>query len=178
MVGKKKTNREKITDGYDLYKKANEHWSAGRLRPAFQMFLAAADAGVVKAFFIIASFYEYGEGVKANEETALYWYRRAAREAGNYSAANNIGCIWRERGNLRRALWWLNKAVEMGDCEANLNIANIYLNYKHDSKAAAPYLRKVAKSRSKYVSEGGKEEAATLLKQISKEKVKSRNFRK
>ncbi len=98
-----------------LYQQADELWSQGKLRTAFRLFLAAAKAGMVAAFNIVASFYDQGNGVRANEKAALYWYRRAYQGERNQVAANNIGCIWRDEGKLDRAVWWLKRAVELGD---------------------------------------------------------------
>ena len=105
----------------------------------------------------MGQFYDYGDGVKANADAALHWYRRAYRN-GDYSAANNIGCIWRDRGKLGRALLWFGRAVMLGDADANLNIAKIYLRRKHDLQKAAFYLTKT--DNSKEATEGSIEEDA------------------
>src|SRR5487761_369194 len=83
-----------------LYQRGDEAWRKGNLRSAFRFFLSAARTGMLPACGIVANFYDHGMGVKSNEHAALYWYRRAARD-GDRSAANNIGCIWRNRGKLR-----------------------------------------------------------------------------
>lgn len=148
-----------------LYQRADKEWSRGRLRSAFRLFLAAAKAGMVSAFDTVGQFYDFGTGVKANRDLALYWYRRAYRH-GSDSAANNAGCIWRDRKQLSRALMWFHRAVKLGDDEANLNIAKIYLREKRTLKKAILYLKKTCKSR--YVTEGSKEEARALLKELKR----------
>lgn len=150
-------------EAHRLYQQAHNYWSRGRLRPAFRLFLAAARAGMVPAFGIVGQFYDRGDGVEASVTAALYWYRRAYRN-GDYSATNNIGCIWRDRGKLSRAIWWLKRAVKFGDDDANLNIAKIYLRRGRDLTKAAEYLNKVRKS--KRVTEGSQEEARQLLKRL------------
>jgi TPR repeat protein len=45
------------------------------MRSAFRLFLAAAKAEIVPAFRTVGQFYDRGDGVKANQETALYRYR-------------------------------------------------------------------------------------------------------
>lgn len=154
-----------------LYQRAEAEWSRNRLRSAFRLFLFVAEHGVVPAFGTVAQFYDFGTGVKVDQEAALYWYRRAARH-GDCSAANNIGCIWRDRGKLSRALAWLERAVKLGDPDANLNIALVYLRQKRDPAKAAIYLTKI--SRSVRATEGSREEARLLLKQLRKGKVGSR----
>jgi len=62
-----------------LYQRADECWTKGKLSDAFKLFLAAAKAGFVPAYYTLASFYDQGTGVKANRSAALYWYMRAFR---------------------------------------------------------------------------------------------------
>ena len=153
----------------DLYQRAEEEWRRGRLRRAFRLMLAAAKAGMVPAFATVAQFYDRGDGVKANESAALDWYRRAYH-AGDYSAANNIGCIWRDRKKLRQALLWFHRAVKLGDAEANLNIAKIYLRNKRDLAKAVQYLS--ATCNSAQTTEGSKEEARLLLRELKNKRTK------
>lgn len=149
----------------ELYEQANERWTRGRRREAFRLFLAAARAGNDLAFETIAQFYDFGCGTKTNRPAALYWYRRAYRN-GSDSAANNIGCIWRDRGETTRALAWFRRAVELGDADANLNIAKLYLRRGTNLAKAKAYLDKVRKS--KRVTAGSIEEAQQLLKRLSR----------
>lgn len=151
-----------------LYERADELWSQGKLRDAFRHFLSAARAGVVPAFDVVAGFYDRGDGTKTNQKAALHWYNQAYRKDRNWLAANNIGCIWRDRNQLQRALLWLHRAVKLGDADANLNIAKIYLDRKRDPKKALPYLRATCKSRS--ATQGSREEARRLLRRIMRGK--------
>lgn len=151
----------------NLYQKATERWGRKRLRDAFRLSQAAARAGSEAAFEPLAQFYDYGQGIRANKQAALYWYLRAYR-SGCDSAANNIGCIWRDRGKLSRAIWWLKRAVKLGDDDANLNIAKIYLRPRRNLAKAEDYLNKVCKS--KRVTRGSKEEARQLLKKLGPER--------
>ena len=154
----------------DLYRRAEEEWRRGRLRPAFRLFLAAAKAGMAPAFSTVGQFYDRGDGIKANENAALYWYRRAYRN-GDYSAANNIGCIWRDRNKLGRALLWFHRAVRLGDADANLNIAKVYLRNKRDLGKATHYLNKTSKSR--LATEGSREEARHLLRGLGNRRIRN-----
>jgi uncharacterized protein len=165
MVTKVGQSRAREVEANRLYQRADRLWSQGRMRPAFRLFLAAAKAGIVPAFRTVGQFYDRGDGVKANQEAALYWYRRAYRH-GSESAANNIGCIWRDRGKLSRAMWWLKQAVKLGDDDANLNIAKVYLRRRRNLAKAEEYLNKVCKS--KRVTRGSKEEARQLLKKLGR----------
>lgn len=152
----------------ELYRRGDEAWSKGSLRPAFRFFLAAARAGMVAAFSTVGQFYERGDGARVNKNAALYWYRRAARE-GYDSAANNIGCILRDRGRLGEALRWFKQAVKLGDADANLEIAKIHFR-RGDTPRAWPYLKKTI--RSPWATEQSKEQARLLLKELKTGKAK------
>ena len=146
-----------------LYQRAEEEWRRGRMRFAFRDMLAAAEAGMSAAFESVAQFYDFGRGTRVDRDAALYWYRRAHRR-GDTSVQNNIGCIWRDRGQLTRALWWFRRAVELGDGDANMNIAKIYLYERHDLRKASQYLRRAA--RSAWTTEGTKEDAQNMLRRL------------
>jgi TPR repeat protein len=136
--------------------------------------LAAAKAGFVPAYSILASFYDQGTGVRANRRAALYWYMRAYRQhdswyaGGDSTSANNIGCIWRDKRKPRTAIMWFKRAVRLGDGDANLNIALIYLRNKRDRQKAVRYLQRTIDA--KYATDGSIEEARQLLSEIRKTK--------
>lgn len=147
----------------ELYRRGDEAWSKGHLRPAFRLFLAAAKAGMEMASSTVGNFYHNGIGVKANPDAALDWYRLAYR-GGDRSVANNIGCILRDRKKLGQAIRWFRRAVQQNDGDANLNIAKIYLR-KGDLVRARSYLDKTR--RSPWATEQSKEEARRWLKKMT-----------
>ncbi len=157
-----------------LYQRAERYWSDGKLRFALRFFLEAAEAGCVPAFEKVAQFYDNGTGAKANRDSALHWYLRAYREEGRWyrkkyrlglsSSANNIGCILRDKQKPKAALSWFKRAVRLGDGDANLQIAKIYLRSERDRGKAINYLQKTIKAP--YVTDGSIEEAKALLKEI------------
>jgi hypothetical protein len=63
----------------------------------------------------------------------------------------------------------LHGGIALGDDEANLNIAKLYLQKKGHRGKAARYLARVV--RSAWTTEGGKEEAGLLLRQLRLEKT-------
>jgi TPR repeat protein len=150
----------------DPYSRANEEWSRGRLRSAFRFFLVAAENGNGLAYDTLGSFYDRGVGTKRDEDAALYWYKRAYRR-GSFIAPNNIGVIYRDRKDLKRALAWFRRAVEHKDASANLNIAKIYLKDKRDIEKAIRHLKEVCKARANDATELAREEAGLLLKRIN-----------
>lgn len=151
----------------ELYRRGDEAWSKGHLRPAFRFFFAAARAGMVAAFSTVGNFYDNGIGVKANPDAALYWYRLAYRN-GARSVANNMGCILRDRKKVGQALKWFRRAVQQNDGDANLNIAKIYLR-KGDLVRTRSYLGKTR--RSQWATVQSKEEARLLLRKLNTKKA-------
>jgi len=162
-------NRAAIS--YDAGEKA---WSAGDEKRAFRLFLAAAKGGHVPSFSLVAHFYGSGTGVKANTDAALHWYEQSYRASEQWyrqaesTSANNIGCIWRERGKPGLAIKWFKRAVALGDGDANLNIADVYLRRQATRAKALPYLRKTI--AAPYVTDGSIEEARRLLRELSSNK--------
>jgi TPR repeat protein len=152
------------------YQTAEKEWSAGHLKRAFQLFLAAAKGGYVPAFNLVAHFYERGKGVRANDQLALHWYELAYRSTSSWSrgamgiSATNIGCIWRDRNRPSVAIKWFKRAIELGDGDANLNVAKIYLRDAKNKAKALRYLHDTI--RAPYVTDGSIEEARRLLRQM------------
>lgn len=163
MKVRKLQNLVEANRANEMYRRGDEAWSMGNLRPAFRYFLAAARAGMVAAFSTVGNFYHNGIGVKPNMDAALYWYRLAYRN-GSRSVANNIGCILRDRKKLGQALVWFRRAVQQNDSDANLEIAKVYLR-KGDLVKARPYLQKTR--RSPWATEQSKDEAGLLLRKLT-----------
>jgi uncharacterized protein len=149
-----------------LFKRANEEWDKGRLRSAFRLFLSAARAGDAGAQANLGYFYDVGIGRKPNRRLALHWYGRAFRQ-GYSAGATNTGTIYRDQGQTRKALTWFQKAVRLGDADANLEIAKLYLRQKRNIRKAIPYLiRTIKASSGTEVTEDSRREARRLLKQL------------
>jgi TPR repeat protein len=145
-----------------LFQRADRQLEAGNLRSAFRLFLWGAKAGDTSCQVNLGNLYADGTGVKPSRERALYWYRRAYRR-GETCAASNIGVVFRDEGNFKRALAWFERAAELKDGDANLEIAKIYLA-RNDKTKAIHYLRETRKAES--VTEASEEEAEKLLKQF------------
>lgn len=138
-------------------------WDRGDNRGAFKLFSVLAAGGDSAAQLNLGYCFDCGLGVRKNQAKALYWYRRAYAN-GDSCGANNIGTIYRDRGQQRRALDWFERAVKMGEVGALLEIARIHLRAGNHLSRARRYLTKV--SASDAVSEFEQEEAATLLDQM------------
>jgi TPR repeat protein len=149
----------------DPYSRGNEEWRRGRLRSAFRLFLAAAQNGNGLAYDTLANFYDRAVGTKRDEDAALYWYKRAYRR-GSFMAPNNIGVIYRDRKDFKRALVWFHRAVAHKDANANLNIAKIYLLNKQGTEKAIRHLKEVYNAEGSEATQSAKQEAKLLLKRI------------
>jgi len=103
--------------------------------------------------------------VKPNREAALYWYKRAFRR-GYRTAASNIGTIFRDEEKTKRALTWFQRAIRLGDADANLEVAKILLREKGKAVAAITYLRRTIQAKPGDATEGSKQEARRLLSQF------------
>jgi len=60
------------------------------------------------------------------------------------------------------------RAVKLGDGDANLEIARIYLRRKPGTEKAIPYLTKACRAKRNQITEQGREDAMRLLKRIRK----------
>lgn len=79
-----------------------------------------------------------GEGVDRNIKEAIYWTKQALRQ-GSPCAAFNLGTIYRDVGKPTLAFRWYNRAVEMGDHGALLQVGLCYFfgfGVKKDLKKA------------------------------------------
>jgi uncharacterized protein len=150
-----------------LFKQANEEWDRRKLRSAFRLFLSGARAGDPGAQVNLGYFYDTGVGMKPNRRQALYWYKKAF-EQGYAAAATNIGTILRDQRQFKKALVWFRRAVKLGDGDANLEIAKIYLRDQGEGGRAIPYLRRTIRARVAAVTDGSRREAKRLLEQCKK----------
>ena len=161
------SDRSRKAGADTLFIRADRAWNRGNLRAAFRLFLKAAKDGDKAAKLNVGYFYDQGLGTRRDLAAALYWYKRAYR-AGDASAANNIGTIWRAKGNAKRALTWFLHAARLGDHAANLEIAKHFLQ-RHEARKATVYLKRV--SQSDRVSESDMQKARRLLRRANRQRM-------
>jgi TPR repeat protein len=172
MKSRKAQNEVKKDKRDEFFFRAAKQEELGNLQAAFRLYLAGAKIGDKSCQLNLGHCYDAGSGVRKNRSAAFYWYRRLYRR-GDACAANNIGTIWRDEGQPKRALSWFKKSVRLGDDEAHLEIAKHHLQNEHDPAKAMPHLQKVC--RSNCVTEASQETAAKLLKQAKRELAKLRS---
>ena len=156
-------NNQPDTD--TLFEQANRQWEAGRLKSAFRLFLAGAEAGDSSSQINLGNFYSDGIGVKPDRARALQWYRRAYHR-GERAAASNIGILYRTENKLAQALAWFEKAVQLKDGDANVEIAKIYLD-RNEPTLAVHYLKRARRAKPCDITGDSREEAERLLQQMS-----------
>ena len=89
----------------------------------------AAEQGNAAAQFHLGLMYDFGDGVRQNNVTAMHWYQKAA-EQGEVRAQVNLGSMY-ERGDgvLKddmAAFKWYQKAAELGFAMAQFNVGLMY----------------------------------------------------
>ena len=83
------------------------------------------------------------------------------------TGALNLAIDLRNHGKTRSAEIWFKKAVEMKDGSAYLALAKMYMPRRNGKKAAAGLLEKARRLRRSDISEDEKEEAESLLKELT-----------
>ena len=150
-----------------MWTRADQAWEAGYLRSAFRLFLRAAKAGELGCQLNVGTFYCDGIGVRRNREKALYWYRRAYKR-GDSCAATNIGYLYRDEGNLKKALEWFLRSVALGNVETNLEAAKIILAQGKQAEAIRHLTRVVRAKPYQEVTADSWEKARRLLARLER----------
>lgn len=109
---------------------AKEAAASGRITEAAAIYQTLAAQGDAKAQFNLGTMYMNGEGVVANKQQALDWYRRSA-EAGYVEAQYTLGVLYFRpemvgTPDYTSAIAWYKKAAEQGHEKSQLNLGIIY----------------------------------------------------
>ncbi len=119
----------------------------GNQRKAFRWFLAAARLGDEQSQVKVGYDYAYGVSGGADAAEAIRWWKRADRQ-GSWDAAFNLGMYFRDRKEWYKALCWFERAHELGDKDALVEIAKIHLRYHGDRDAGLRCLKAAAAEMS------------------------------
>ena len=100
----------------------------------------AAEAGSLKAMWIMGLAYAHGRGVEQNYEEAFRWYLKAA-EAGHAPSQANLACLY-ARGDgveqdMQKAEEWVRKSAAQGDPDGLRLLRNIDEQAAMDAERAA-----------------------------------------
>ena len=111
---------------------------------------AAAEQGDAEAQFKLGEMFEYGRGVRQDDEEAVKWYRLAA-EQGHASAQFNLGFMYKEGRGVRQddeeAVKWYRLAAEQGHANGQNNLGWMYKEgrgVRQDDEEAVKWYRLAA----------------------------------
>lgn len=150
----------------DIELEAHIAWEGDDLERAFFLFRRCAELGKVECMLDLGYFYGEGVGVEKDEEKAMFWYKRAYRR-GDWAAASNIAILYREHGRHRLERQWFERAAALGDGDAEVELAKLYLEGKGTRRSEGKAMVLLNRAiRSSNIMEAGREEAAELLRKV------------
>ena len=132
--------------------------------------LEAAEMGDIGAQLNVGYMFDTGTGTRRDRDAAVRWYKKAYRR-GDSSAAHNIGTIYRDEKQSKRAFYWFNRAIALNrgdDGDASVEIANLYLNLLKDEGTAIIHLKRA--TRSKFITENSLRTAKRILQKLGRTK--------
>ncbi len=104
-----------------------------------------AENGHVQAQYLLATQYDAGLGVKKNEYSSFYWYKKAAK-AGVNIAQHNLAVAYAQgygiTADLSKAITWWKRAAKAGNADSQYNLGVIYASGRDSIK---PDLEKALK---------------------------------
>jgi uncharacterized protein len=133
---------------------------------AFAAFLLLAEEGDTSAMTRLALMLTLGEGVTKDLATAMDWERRAAN-AGDVMALYNLAISYRLRGDCLSAKHWFQRALDAGEGDAALQLAQMSMPGGCLSEPVKPLLRTALASPS--LTKASREAATFLLRRIAEE---------
>lgn len=102
-------------------------WQQGDYAKAVAEWQPLAEAGDPDAQFNLGQAYKLGRGVKADPDTALQWYRKAAGQ-GHARAEDNLGLLMFRQGDRAGALPYLERAADRGEPRAQYIVGTALFN--------------------------------------------------
>jgi TPR repeat protein len=114
---------------------------------AFRLNLIAAQNGMHDAVLAMGWFYLNGVGVERDEDAAIHWYRKSARQ-GDERAMFSLGQIaYSEKKDYSEALLWFRRAADKGHHRSVFWLGKLYWRghgVEQDQQAARQYFVKAA----------------------------------
>jgi TPR repeat protein len=116
---------------------------------AFRLTRIAAEDGMHDAVLAMGWFYLNGVGVEADENEAIRWYRKSARQ-GEPRAMFSLGYIAYFRNDYSEAIIWFERALSKNHHRSNFWIGKMYWRgqgLERDRKRAQSYFARAAQER-------------------------------
>lgn len=131
-----------------LYNLGNKCFNLRKYKEAVKYYRQAADNGNIEAAWKTVQCYYHECGVTYSYDK-VHHYMQIAAEGGNKEAMTALGNFRYRSDKYSEALKWYSKAEELGDCEAMLNIGNMYALGKgvpQDNEKAVEWWEKAAEN--------------------------------
>jgi TPR repeat protein len=154
-----------MTNASELFESGDAAEDAGEFGRALLCFEQGAALGCNDCLERLALMYDVGKGVQISKTFAMRCYQKSWRRGGN--PANNIAILYREQGDLKAMVRWYKRAIERGHEDARVELAKCYSNgdgVRRSAGLAKLHLRVAIKAY--YITEAGREEAASLLRAL------------
>jgi len=149
-----------------LFREAEQCEEKGDFGTAFNRLVAAAKLGDPLSYLNLGNYHASGTGTAKDLKKAAYWYKKAY-QSGLSSGALNLAIDRRNEGNLRSAIVWFKKAIEMNSGDACIELAEIYGARKGGQRAAAQLLRRALQLTKDGISDDARKKAQSLLKTVA-----------
>ena len=108
-------------------------------KQAFELIQPYAEADDVVAQYNLAMMFAEGDGTNTDDEKAVYWYIKAARN-GHMKAQNNLGLRYHDGKGVAvdeyKSLYWFIEASKQGHLPSVFNIASIHSELVKEMLAA------------------------------------------
>lgn len=151
-----------------LFARAHEAHASGDIVQAFELYQEGAVQNDQASQNNLATFYESGLGTRKNLKLAKKWYLAAWRNKPAAFIALNIAELCLKRKKRNQAIRWLRRAIALGDGDAALALAKLYLGErKFGCLGHAKRLLSCAMT-SQSISPDALEEARCLYKELNK----------
>jgi uncharacterized protein len=147
----------------DPFAIASQLYDDAQYKEAFEQFLLLAKHGDSAAMTRVAAMYGEGKGVEYDFQECVGWDMKAA-DAGSQAALFNLGISYRNIGDVRVARRWFEKSLQVGDGEAALELAKMYLISELETERVKKYLEQALQSKN--ICEASREESERLLNEL------------
>ena len=145
------------------FAKADRLYDEGKYKKAFDEFLLLAESGDTASMSRVAIMYYQGIGIPICLSKSIAWDEKAAA-LGDFCAMSNLGCTYRSMGDIRKAKVWFEKALELGDGDAALSLAKMYLVSDKEIERVRSYL---LQGLALELSDDAREEAQAIFAEIA-----------
>jgi len=158
-----KKPRPVAAEAEKLLQKARSRPMLDNRRKAFQLLLRAAKLGNEEAQVLVGYDFAYGGISEIDIEEALHWWKTAWAQ-GSWDAAFNLGKLYSDQRQWKKAIKWFERAVRAGDPDGLVEIARIHFRYGGDRDAGLSLLKQALAAKENLTS-AARNQAERLFEQ-------------